>query len=104
MVKFPLQAKVFVDLVQEELHVNLEFHYGEHQLDPFKPFVQEPGALIIVRDTEKETIIIDQIESTSLRFSEKGLYVKEDEGIVEFVYETIPRIERSGRRILNQFR
>lgn len=93
LVKFPLQAKVFVDLVQEELHVNLEFHYGEHQLDPFKPFVQEPGAPIIVRDTEKETIIINQIESTSLEFSEKGLYVKEEEGIVEFVYETIPRIE-----------
>ena len=93
LVNLPLLAKVFVDLVQDELIATLTFHYGEYQIDPFNPEAQGADDPIIVRDTEKENAIIDLIESTSLKHSDKYLRIKEEGGIFEFVYETIPMLD-----------
>ncbi|WP_428910017.1 SNF2 helicase associated domain-containing protein [Niallia sp. Krafla_26] len=93
IVKFPLQAKLFVDLVEEELHVKLEFHYGQHSINPFKPAPQDQNEPIIVRELEREQAILDVIKSTSLRSGEKGLYVNDEDGIYEFLYVALPKLE-----------
>ena len=93
IVKFPLQAKAYIDLVDDLLYVSLEFHYGEHKLDPFKHESQEKGVPIIMRDAEKEQSIMGVIEATSLKFNGKGLYIEGEEGIFEFLYEILPSLE-----------
>ncbi|MCQ6280497.1 SNF2 helicase associated domain-containing protein [Bacillus sp. EB600] len=93
IVKFPLQAKAYVDLVNNILYVSLEFYYGEHKLDPFKQESQEKGVPIIMRDAEKEQSIMGLIEATSLKFNGKGLYIEGEEGIFEFLYEILPSLE-----------
>lgn len=73
IVNLPLQAKVFADIDHEGLHVNLEFHYGEFMINPFKPAAKKNNEPIIMRDTEKEFMIMDLVESSSLKMTEKGL-------------------------------
>ncbi|WP_227937562.1 DEAD/DEAH box helicase [Alkalihalobacillus deserti] len=91
--KFPLHAKVYVDQVDDLLHVSIEFHYGEHRIDPFGQVTPEQGSPILMRDAGMEQAIMDVIESASLRFNGKLLYVKGEDSIFEFLYEIVPRLE-----------
>ena len=91
--KYPLQAKAYVDLIDDNLHVSLEFYYGEHKIDPFKQTTQVKSEPIIMREIEKEQAIMEVIESASLKFNPKGLYIEDEDGIYEFIYEILPRLE-----------
>ncbi|MGG5252522.1 SNF2 helicase associated domain-containing protein [Neobacillus sp. SM06] len=94
IMKFPLEAKVFVDHVDGLLHVSLEYHYGENKIDPFEPSNENNGkSTIIVRDAEKEQAIMDLMESADLKFNGELLYVNEEEGMFDFLFETLPQLE-----------
>ncbi|XJZ27770.1 SNF2 helicase associated domain-containing protein [Bacillota bacterium Lsc_1132] len=94
IMKFPLEAKVFVDNVDDMLHVSLEYHYGENKIDPFHSSNENNGkSTIIVRDAEKEQVIMDVIESANLKFNGNLLYVDSEEGMFDFLFETLPQLE-----------
>jgi superfamily II DNA or RNA helicase/uncharacterized Zn finger protein len=93
IVKFPLQPKLFVDRVDDLIHVSLEFHYGESKINPFDQKAPDKGGPILMRDAEKEQAIMDVIESTSLKFNGKLLYVEGEDEIFKFLYEVLPQLE-----------
>ncbi|WP_332691743.1 DEAD/DEAH box helicase [Halalkalibacter lacteus] len=100
IVKFPLQAKLYVDSIDDLLHASLEFHYGEDKINPFEQTAQDKGGPILMRDAEKEQSIMDVVESTSLRFNGKLLYVEGEEDIFDFLYEILPRLENKAEILL----
>lgn len=91
--KFPLEAKMYVDRIEDLLHASLKFHYGEIKINPFEQATLEKGGPILMRDAEKERAIMEVLESTSLRFNGKLLYVEGEDEIFEFLYEIIPQLE-----------
>ncbi|HJV15994.1 MAG TPA: DEAD/DEAH box helicase [Bacillales bacterium] len=93
IVKLPLQAKVFIDLIDEFLSVIVEFHYGEHKINPFQQVTQTKTGPIIMREADKEHAIMDVVESSSLNCNVIGLYAEGEEEIFEFLYEVLPRLE-----------
>lgn len=93
IVKFPLEAKVFVDWKDDLLQVSLQFHYGENKINPFGPGEQRKDGPIIMRDADKEKYIMDIIESASLRFNGKMLYAAGEQEVFEFLYEILPQLE-----------
>ncbi|MCM3737485.1 SNF2 helicase associated domain-containing protein [Bacillus cytotoxicus] len=93
IVTFPLHAKVYVDRKDELFQVTVEFHYGDHVINLFEQVTVEMNDQIIMRDAEKEQLIMDIIESASLRFNGKFLYVEGEEEIFEFLHVTLPLLE-----------
>jgi SNF2 family DNA or RNA helicase len=75
------------------LFISLEFHYGEHKINPFQQVPQTKAGPIIMREVEKEQAIMDVVESSALKLNVNGLYAKEEDEIFEFLYEILPRLE-----------
>ncbi|SFG95558.1 DEAD/DEAH box helicase [Sporolactobacillus nakayamae] len=97
----PLHAKLLVDREDDQLTVQLEYHYGQAVV---KPFEQDEGAgaddQIFIRDAEKEQAIMDILESSSLKISGKRLYAEGEENIYEFLYGELPELENVAEILL----
>ncbi|MDR6121307.1 SNF2 family DNA or RNA helicase/uncharacterized Zn finger protein [Bacillus sp. SLBN-46] len=94
IMKFPLQAKMYVDYIDDFLQVTLEYHYGETTINPFVEITRKSESNpILLRDAEKEQWIKHVIESSALQSNGQTLFVKEEEEIFEFLYKTLPRLE-----------
>lgn len=98
IVNHPLKAKVFIDRTDEVLHVTLEYHYGDHKLDPLQLEADNSGndGPILVKDAGKEQAIMDVIESAPLKYNGKMLFTDVEEEIFEFLYETLPHLENKA--------
>ncbi|MGP7817371.1 SNF2 helicase associated domain-containing protein [Niallia sp. 01092] len=94
IIKIPLQSHLYVDMKDQLLRVDLEFRYGEHKMNPFQYI--PPKETILIRDTEKEQLIMSVLESSSLKSNGEFLYTKEEEGIFEFVYKILPQLEEKA--------
>ena len=93
IVKLPLQAKVYVDLTNELLSVVVEFHYGDYKINPFQQVSQPKAGPIIMREVDKEQVIMDVVESSPLKFNVNKLYTEKEDEIFEFLYENLPSLE-----------
>jgi SNF2 family DNA or RNA helicase len=97
----PLQAKLLVDRENDQLIVQLEYHYGHVVV---KPFEQDEGTgaddQIFIRDAEKEQTIMEILESSSLKISGKQLSAEGEEAIYEFLYEELPELENVAEILL----
>ncbi|MFZ7945894.1 SNF2 helicase associated domain-containing protein [Neobacillus sp. 19] len=101
IVKFPLQAKLYVDCIDDVLHVTVEYHYGEHTIHPFAS-VKSDKDTILMRDTAKEQLIKDTLESSPLQANGQLLSLEGEDGIFEFLYETLPLLEEQAEIFLTK--
>ncbi len=90
-----LKAKIFIDYIEEQLRVNIEYHYDKRIIDPFQPKAEDNSdkQVILVRDIEKEQYIMNLFEDTSLKFNGKELYLEGEEEIYDFLYNTLTLLE-----------
>ncbi|MFZ3590559.1 SNF2 helicase associated domain-containing protein [Bacillus sp. DJP31] len=103
IIKLPLQAKMYVDLIDDLLHVTLDYHYGEYRYNPFHhKSVQETKDPILIRDVEREQMIMNVIEASSLKANGELLYLEGEENIFGFLYETVPRLEQMVEVLLTK--
>jgi SNF2 family DNA or RNA helicase/uncharacterized Zn finger protein len=95
IMKYPLKATMYVDFVDDLLQVSLEYRYGDYTIKPFvnQNGLKEDDQPIIMRDTQKEQVIMDVIESSFIKSNGKSLYIDGEEEIFDFLYETLPRLE-----------
>jgi superfamily II DNA or RNA helicase len=94
ILKRPLEAKVYVDFMEDLLHVTLEFHYGEHTFNPFQQRqINSRTDPILMREAEKEQRILNMIQASALKSNGQLLYLQEEEAIYDFLYETLPSLE-----------
>lgn len=91
----PLKAKVMVDLNYDTLHVDVEYHYGNKLINPFRinsvGESEEEG--LFIRDARKEQEIMAAVENASLKYNGKNLYVQGEEETYYFLYRTLPYLE-----------
>lgn len=92
IVQVPLRAKLFLEVQEDWIVGKLEYHYGNHQIDPFNG--REENDIIIIRDVEKEQQIMGLIEYASFRYNGSDLYIEADEdGLYDFLYTILPILD-----------
>lgn len=93
IIQVPLRAKLYLD-VQEDLIVGkLEYHYGDHNIDPFNG--REQDDVIIIRDVGAEQQIMRLIEHANFHYNGKELYISADEEtLYDFLYHILPLFEQ----------
>lgn len=93
IIQLPLRAKLFLELKEDWIIGKLEYHYGNHEIDPFNG--REAHDAFIIRDVEKEHSIMQLIEYANFRYNGKELYIEayEDEDIYNFLYHILPQLD-----------
>ncbi|WP_156290125.1 DEAD/DEAH box helicase [Oceanobacillus salinisoli] len=93
IIQVPLRAKLFLDVKEDWIVGKLEYHYGEHLIDPFNG--RKHGDVIIIRDIEKEQYIMQLIEHANFHYNGKELYIEADEEeMYDFLYHVIPILDQ----------
>ncbi|TYR80536.1 helicase SNF2 [Priestia megaterium] len=89
----PLKAKLFIDNEDDQIFLTLEYHYDDIVINPFAHEIQNYEK-ILIRDTEKEDIVMDLIEHAPLNIYLNQLYLNQGEdSIYEFLFRIIPQLE-----------
>ncbi|MFD1037009.1 SNF2 helicase associated domain-containing protein [Virgibacillus byunsanensis] len=93
IIQVPLRAKLFLGVQADWITGKLEYHYGEHQIDPFNG--REQDDVIIIRDVEKEQQIMSLIEHANFHYNGRELYIEADEDeLYDFLYEVLPILDK----------
>lgn len=91
MLKIPLQAKLYLDRVNNRLLAGLEFQY-EHIV--FNPLEKNQINPLLIRDTQKEELILQMMDDSSFAKTDSGYYLQNEELEYEFLHNTIPKLEK----------
>ncbi|WP_106498406.1 DEAD/DEAH box helicase [Lentibacillus sp. Marseille-P4043] len=91
--KTPLQAKLFVDRVNNRLLAGLEFHYEGVVINPLDYRQPKVGSMII-RDMEKEETILQLMEESEFTQTESGYYLQNEELEYNFLYHELPKLQK----------
>ncbi len=93
IIQVPLHAKLYLEIQADWIVGKLEYHYGDHQIDPFSG--RDESDTIIIRDTDKEQKIMQLIEYANFHYNGKDLYIEADEEeLYDFIYHVLPLLER----------
>src|SRR5690625_6989027 len=93
IIDVPLHAKLFLELNEDLLIGNLEYHYGNEEIDPFSGRLQHDQ--LISRNTAKERQIMGLIEYANFHYNGKELYIKaDDESLYHFIYDILPLLDK----------
>ncbi|MFT8318017.1 MAG: DEAD/DEAH box helicase [Sporolactobacillus sp.] len=100
---YPLHAELLVDRQDDQLLVQLNYHYGDVTVNPFDQNEStDREERILIRDAEKEQGIMDTLESAALKFNGKQVYAEGEEAIYDFLFVTLPQLEeRAEIRLTN---
>ncbi|MGM8211516.1 SNF2 helicase associated domain-containing protein [Virgibacillus sp. W0430] len=92
IIHFPLRAKLYLDLKENMIVGDLQYHYGNYEIDPFTGNVDKD--VMIIHDTKKENYIMHLIEHANFHYNGTELYIEADEEqLYEFLYTIIPMLD-----------
>src|SRR5699024_5109336 len=95
IIQFPLQAELYLDIKGEWLVGDLIYKYGGYRINPFE--AMEATDVVILRETEKEQVIMNTIEYADFRYNGEDLYIdlSDEEHLYEFLYTYLPMFEEN---------
>ncbi|MEW9675621.1 SNF2 helicase associated domain-containing protein [Lentibacillus sp. L22] len=94
IIQVPLRAKLYLDVQGDWVVGKLEYHYGDHLIDPFNGR-REQDDVIVIRDISKEQQIMRLIEQANFHYNGKELYIEADEEtLYDFLYHMLPLFEQ----------
>lgn len=96
LVKSPLNAKLYLDRVNNRLLAGLEFQYDHITINPLVER-ELPASSVLVRDLEKEEEILQLMEESSFAQTDEGYLLHNEELEYEFLYNTLPKLEKLVR-------
>ncbi|MFY4776148.1 SNF2 helicase associated domain-containing protein [Metabacillus sp. RGM 3146] len=86
-------AKLYLDRIKNRMLAGLEFHYGNIVFNPLDE--REVQSLtMLIRDTEKEEIILKLMEESSFAKTDSGYFLQNELLEYEFLYHVLPVLER----------
>lgn len=91
--KVPLQAKLYLDRVNNRLLAGLEFHYDQFVIQPLEE-TSIADDILILRDIEKEAAIMQVMDESGFTNTEGGYYMQNDELEYQFLYHTLPQLQK----------
>ncbi|WP_152656965.1 DEAD/DEAH box helicase [Oceanobacillus sp. CFH 90083] len=100
IIKEPLKARCYLELREDLIIGRLEYHYGTHVIDPFQGKKGSDGMLI--RDVDKERLIMQHIEEANFRYNGRELYMSVDEeDLYYFLYKILPSLDQDVELFLS---
>lgn len=96
LVKSPLNAKLYLDRVNNRLLAGLEFQYDHLAINPLVER-ELPASSVLVRDLEKEEEILRLMEESSFAQTDEGYLLHNEELEYEFLYNILPKLEKLVR-------
>lgn len=91
--KIPLQAKLYLDRVNNRLLAGLEFQYDQFVIQPLEE-ASIADEVLILRDIEKEAAIMQVMAESGFTQTEGGYYMQNDELEYQFLYHTLPKLQK----------
>lgn len=90
-----LQAKLYLDRIRDRLVAGLEFQYGDIVINPLAANrANRVSDRILLRDGEQERRILELMEQSPFATTEEGYFMEDEEAEFEFLYETVPQLEK----------
>lgn len=88
------EPEIYLDRHEDIITADVKFKYGERTINPFSAVVnQSSSEKILIRDMEKEEIILDILAQTDCKVSGNRIYLDEEEKIFDFVNYVIPKLQ-----------
>lgn len=99
IIKKDVRSIVSIDQRDWLLTIDVEFLYGDHGIDPFRPSSDHQA--IVKRDFQKEDEIMQLIEQADFKFDGSFVYIDDEEKIDTFLRETLPRLQEQAEVYLS---
>ncbi|GIO24411.1 DEAD/DEAH box helicase [Oceanobacillus sp. J11TS1] len=100
VIKEPLKARCYLELKEDMIVGRLEYHYGSHVIDPFQG--RKDLDVMLIRDVDKERLIMQHIEEANFRYNGKELYMTVDEeDLYYFLYKILPSLDKAVELFLS---
>lgn len=95
MVERPeFEPEIYLDRLEDIITADVKFKYGERAINPFSAGgSQSTSDKILIRDIERERIILDILAETDCKVSGNKIYLDEEEKIFDFVNYVIPKLQ-----------
>ncbi|MGG6312714.1 SNF2 helicase associated domain-containing protein [Paenibacillus macerans] len=95
MVRTQLKARLYLDRIKDRLLAALEFQYGDIVFNPLEEHGPKRGTdLILLRDGERERLILDLMDGGSFAKTESGYFLDDEEAEYDFLYAVVPELEK----------
>ncbi|MGV3464334.1 MAG: SNF2 helicase associated domain-containing protein [Heyndrickxia sp.] len=94
MNKTPLVAKLYLDRVKNRLLAGLEFQYDNVVFNPLEEITDIQTNTMMVRDIEKEDIILQLMKDGRFTQTEGGYFLHNEELEYEFLYHIVPKLQK----------
>lgn len=92
IIQVPLRARLYLEAKEDWITGRLEYHYGEHKINPFSG--REEHEVIIIRDVDKEKQIMQLIEHANFHYNGRDLFIDADEEeLYDFLYKVLPILD-----------
>lgn len=94
----PLDARIYLDRVRDRLLVGLEFQYGDIVINPLEDDGTRRGeSRILLREGEKESRILDLMETAAFAKTESGFFMQDEESEFDFLHHIVPDLEKLAK-------
>lgn len=89
-----LKSEVYMDRSGEAITLELLFKYDDINIKPFTDKVENKStdSRILIRDKEKENIIMELIEESLFKVNPDKIYIDDEDDIFNFMMEKLPRL------------
>lgn len=93
--KLPLEAEIYLDRTGSSVTAEVRFVYGERSINPFAPVEKgpNPSDKILIRDVEKERIILDILGELDFKVRDGRIHLEGDDSIFNFAVDSVPRLQ-----------
>ncbi|MDR7871298.1 MAG: DEAD/DEAH box helicase [Tissierellaceae bacterium] len=90
-----LKVEVYFDKVDYSIQGKIHFRYGDIKINPFssKENISIDDNRILLRERQKENLILSILEDGDFKVLDGGIYLDDDESILELVINIIPRLQ-----------
>lgn len=93
IITYPLICKIYIEQIEDNISLRLEFHYGASVINIFPHSKQLDTLDILTRQLEKEQEIIQLLKTTNHSFLENGnLYYTNDTDLFLFLNKILPKL------------
>jgi SNF2 family DNA or RNA helicase len=91
----PLHSSIYFDRQGDTILGKVIFNYGNIDINPFSSQdIKTQTNKILLRDVEKERIIMSFLENGDFKVEDGGFYLEEEEDIFDFINDIIPELQK----------
>lgn len=88
------EPEIYLDKFEDIITADVKFKYGDRIINPFSAFGDQVSmGKILVRDMEKEGVILDLLGESDFKVNANRIYLDEEDKIFDFVNTIVPKLQ-----------